>query len=163
MKASKDFKFEAAHRLTSSYSKACQNIHGHSYRVTVGIEPTCNQLNNDGMVIDFGELKNLIQPLFDLLDHSLILHKEDQEIINFFAFRETKVIELEKWRQTFVNDYQVILMKENPTAENMCLAFWKHIDKQMMSTHPEFQYWNLEVKVYETATSEAQHCCPIGV
>ena len=53
--------FVAAHKLQDSKSlttKKCLNLHGHLYRVKIEIET--NKLKNE-MVIDFGELKSVIQ------------------------------------------------------------------------------------------------------
>ena len=58
--------FEAAHFLPG-HSK-CGQTHGHSYKVlvTLGSE----QLEEDGMVIDFGEVKQLLAQI--LPDHKLL-------------------------------------------------------------------------------------------
>ena len=57
-KIRKLFKFEMAHVLTTAYTKECCNLHGHSYRMEVFI--TSGALNEDGMVIDFKKLKELL-------------------------------------------------------------------------------------------------------
>jgi len=64
----KTFKFELAHRLNSAYSKCCLKWHGHSYKVEVFLQ--AKELNEDSMVMDFGELKNNIQHYIDQWDHS---------------------------------------------------------------------------------------------
>ena len=63
-------RFEAAHVLSSSYSKACQRVHGHSYVVELFFKS--KRLNNDGMVLDFGEVKDVAGPLIGKWDHTLI-------------------------------------------------------------------------------------------
>lgn len=79
--ATKTFYFEAAHFL-EGYQGACGSIHGHSYilEVTVVRKPhyngTITKFGNDfGMVMEFADLKALVQPLIDALDHSLIVEK----------------------------------------------------------------------------------------
>lgn len=61
------FHFEAAHFLphVPSYHK-CHRMHGHSYRVEVHV---AGPVREDGMVMDFAEIKKAWQPLQDKLDH----------------------------------------------------------------------------------------------
>ena len=60
--------FDAAHQLPDSndlITKACARLHGHTYLVEVEIE---GQNSRMGMVVDFKEVKNII----DILDHRFI-------------------------------------------------------------------------------------------
>jgi 6-pyruvoyltetrahydropterin/6-carboxytetrahydropterin synthase len=60
--------FVAAHRLKETPSLKtgkCKNLHGHTYFVTIQIE---TDRLVDGMVIDFGELKEIINQL----DHQFL-------------------------------------------------------------------------------------------
>ena len=63
----KTFIISAAHRLVLDYDSPCERLHGHNWKVTV----TCKkrQLNKNGMVIDFKQIKHLIE---DKLDHQYI-------------------------------------------------------------------------------------------
>jgi len=65
----KIFKFEMAHQLGSCYSSECLQIHGHSYKLEVSF---AGPLNKDGMVMDFKELKEIVQPIVDRLDHNFL-------------------------------------------------------------------------------------------
>jgi len=61
IRITKQFDFETAHALYG-YDGKCKNIHGHSYHlhVTVIGTPIDDLSNsNNGMVLDFGDLKNL--------------------------------------------------------------------------------------------------------
>lgn len=74
---SASFHFEAAHRLPDAYSKQCvENLHGHSYVAIITV--TSAQLNEDGMVIDFGLLKDWWKQNFSDWDHAVFLHDTDQ-------------------------------------------------------------------------------------
>ena len=67
---SKEFKFEAAHQLQNSYSGLCDSLHGHSYQLEVSIR---KRLNNQGIVIDFSELKEIVNNyIIKTLDHSYL-------------------------------------------------------------------------------------------
>lgn len=63
--------FDAAHRLKLPYTSACNDLHGHRWKVEVEIETP--RLNNEGMVFDFKKLKSII----DELDHSFLNKKVD--------------------------------------------------------------------------------------
>jgi 6-pyruvoyltetrahydropterin/6-carboxytetrahydropterin synthase len=67
------FKFEAAHYLPKHEGK-CKNVHGHSYQLEVEITFGPNgMLNDQKMIMDFGDLKNLVNPLIEeYLDHHLL-------------------------------------------------------------------------------------------
>jgi len=63
----KEFRFEAAHFLPG-YLGLCQDLHGHSYRLQVGI--TGQPDSKTGMVLDFNELKKQInRRIVVFLDH----------------------------------------------------------------------------------------------
>ena len=147
----KEFKFESAHRLMSSYTKACQRVHGHSYRVNVELDYP--GLNEDGMVIDFKKLKDKVQPLFDLLDHALIFCEKDTKYVDFFTATGTVAHINGPWPENL--DADVILMEENPTAENMAIKFHEVIGYLLAHSLPEFFHALLTISVFETVTSEA--------
>ena len=129
MEVTKQFKAEIAHRLISSYSTKCQSIHGHSYlfRVTMGSE----HLNSDGMVIDFGEVKDKLGPLIDAWDHSYMFSKDDVLADHYKLMAKTVPLRL-------------IEVDYNPTAENMAYHIFraciklglpvKHIEVQETAT-----------------------------
>lgn len=66
----KTFTFEAAHRLPKMPpGHKCGRLHGHSYRVTVVVR---GDLRGDGLVMDFGEIKDIAKPIVDCLDHQFL-------------------------------------------------------------------------------------------
>lgn len=70
----KQFRFEAAHRLDNHRGK-CSRLHGHSYRVDVlarGPVKDINGASDEGMVLDFDELKQAWAPMHDMLDHRFL-------------------------------------------------------------------------------------------
>lgn len=64
---SKSFEFSAAHKLTLSYESKCTEYHGHNWRVKV--ECRAETLNENGMVVDFTHIKQLV---LDRLDHKVL-------------------------------------------------------------------------------------------
>ena len=71
----KEFKFETGHALYG-YDGLCKNVHGHSYKlsVTVSGTPISDPKNKKyGMVMDFGDLKEIILTLSKFLNILIFL------------------------------------------------------------------------------------------
>ncbi len=65
----KTFRFDAAHSLTHlPPGHKCRNMHGHGYRVDIHV--TGEVQAETGWLIDFGDLKAIVQPVIDTLDHA---------------------------------------------------------------------------------------------
>ncbi|MBB6481660.1 6-carboxytetrahydropterin synthase QueD [Spirochaeta isovalerica] len=58
--------FAAAHFLVNFHGK-CENLHGHNYKVRVTVKGT--ELDEGGMLCDFGILKSALKDVFKELDH----------------------------------------------------------------------------------------------
>lgn len=81
----KIFKFDAAHFLPE-HSGKCADLHGHTYRLEVTVARKDGGLvaegSSAGMVIDFGDLKAIVQ--------REIIEKVDHKMLNdIFPFRTT--------------------------------------------------------------------------
>lgn len=61
--------FSAAHRLCG-YQGACSNLHGHNWKVRVGI--ACQELDEIGMALDYGIIKEILGGILVLLDHEYL-------------------------------------------------------------------------------------------
>lgn len=65
----KEFDFDAAHYLPA-YNGKCERLHGHTYKLVVKVKGTPDE---EGMVIDFIKLKNLVKDrVLNQLDHQLL-------------------------------------------------------------------------------------------
>lgn len=60
---SKQMEIAGCHHLDLHYESKCQNLHGHNWIVTVHCK--AEELNEDGMVVDFKEIKNKIHGYLD--------------------------------------------------------------------------------------------------
>ncbi len=68
---SKSFSFDAAHRLTGvPDGHPCGELHGHSYGIEVEVKGAIDP--DIGWVIDYREIKRVVQPLVDQLDHKFL-------------------------------------------------------------------------------------------
>jgi 6-pyruvoyltetrahydropterin/6-carboxytetrahydropterin synthase len=65
----KDFTFAAAHAIRG-HTRGCQNLHGHNYRVRVHL--AAERLDALGMVLDYADLKAIVQEILGPFDHHVI-------------------------------------------------------------------------------------------
>ena len=115
IRITKRFNFEMAHALVD-YNGACKNIHGHSYVLEVTLK---GEVKEDGFVIDFKELKALVnEDVVNRLDHALLLSNESYK----------KHPELEKL------PYKQIKVDFNPTCENMLIYFADSLKSKIPAT-----------------------------
>jgi 6-pyruvoyltetrahydropterin/6-carboxytetrahydropterin synthase len=92
----KAFTFSAAHWLPHvPAGHKCGQLHGHSYRVILGLEGELDpQL---GWVVDFGEVLAKVQPLRERLDHSCLneiegLENSTAEILAAWIFHQLESV-----------------------------------------------------------------------
>ncbi len=62
-------KFSAAHQLRG-YQGQCEKLHGHNWRVTVAV--TAERLDEQGLAIDFHQLKKALREILDQLEHTFL-------------------------------------------------------------------------------------------
>lgn len=132
MKIAKEFRWEMGHRLLCHKGK-CYNLHGHSYKLLVEFH---GNIESNGMVLDYFDVKNIVGPIVDQLDHTVIINKNDKELISA----------IEK-----LNSAHVIVDFES-TAENLCLYFLKKISKADLPSNIS----KIMVKVFETENTYAE-------
>ncbi|MDX2285517.1 MAG: 6-carboxytetrahydropterin synthase QueD [Bacteroidia bacterium] len=64
----KKFRFEAAHYLPGMpEGHPCRRLHGHSFRIEVNLTGEIDPAS--GILMDFGDIKTVVKPYVDLLDH----------------------------------------------------------------------------------------------
>lgn len=106
MQVTKEFTFDAAHYLTKYHGK-CENLHGHTYRLHVTVD---GEVGEEGMVIDFKDLKDLVkEKILNRLDHSDLnktFENPTAELIAVWIWNElknepalggTKLYEIKLW------------------------------------------------------------------
>ena len=87
--------FAAGHYLRN-YRGKCENPHGHNYKVRITLQGP--ELDAAGLLLDFKELKMVMKPVIDRLDHRMInevapfttLNPSAENLAKFF-FDETNV------------------------------------------------------------------------
>ena len=131
MKIAKEFRWEMGHRLLEHKGK-CYNLHGHSYKLLVEFN---GSVDSHGMVIDYFDVKKIVGPIVDELDHSVVVNKQDIELLEA----------LKKLNSAFV------VIDFESTAENLCRYFLKKICDIGLPDNID----EIMVKVFETETTYA--------
>ena len=141
IKITKQFSFEMAHALRN-YDGLCRNIHGHSYKmdITLAGQPLYDESSpKNGMVMDFGDLKKLVnEEIISLLDHALVLNNKTDE----------KLVEMLKQ-----NFEKIVVVDFQPTTENL-LNFIADKLKAKLPNRVSLTC----VRLRETDTSYAEWC-----
>ena len=132
MKIAKEFHWEMGHRLPEHFGK-CKNIHGHSYKMIVEIE---GDVLESGMVMDYYDLKKIVNPIVEELDHAFMVYKDDLQIIKFLKEINSKKV---------IVDFQ-------STVENICTYFLGKIKGAV--NHKNVS--KLKVRIYETHDDYAE-------
>lgn len=69
MLVSKEFEFDAAHKLTN-YQGKCESLHGHRWKVHITVEAP---VGKDGLAFDFVKLKQIVEEkVINKLDHTYL-------------------------------------------------------------------------------------------
>ncbi len=122
--------FDAAHRVIGHYNK-CQYLHGHRY--ILHIQACSKQLNDLGMVVDFGFLKSEVKKwIDDNFDHTVILSILDEAL--GLAISE-------------ITKQKIYYLPFNPTAENIAYYLKSKILPQIVQSN---DFYINAVKLYET-------------
>lgn len=69
----KELEVSAAHKLELDYESPCTNTHGHNWKITVFCKS--DEVNQNGMVIDFKEIKKSV--------HTVMDHKYLNDVFDF--------------------------------------------------------------------------------
>lgn len=81
--------FAAAHNLRD-YKGACENVHGHNWRVQIVLKS--ERLNKQGMVMDFKDIKEAIESILDEYDHRYLNQLDKFNIDNPTTENVSKLI-----------------------------------------------------------------------
>jgi len=71
--------FSSAHKLRE-YKGKCESLHGHNWKIEVTVKG--NNLNKTGLLMDFGDLKIIVNDIIDKLDHKYLNETEPFDKIN---------------------------------------------------------------------------------
>ena len=133
VKITKTFYADAAHRLMNHPGK-CRNLHGHRYQfdITFEGEPV------DGMLLDFGDLKERIGGWIDHhYDHGLLLQRGDPLL--------QAVVDCDP-------DLKLSVFESPPTAEVMSMELLRVVRRIVRADWGDRSVRVVRVVCYETPT-----------
>lgn len=147
IRATKEVVFDCAHML-AGHRGLCKNVHGHTYKVQVDVSTAelIPEGSSEGMVMDFKDLKNIINAqIVDQFDHAFVTwsdtpYEEERAIAAVIAEQGCKVV---------YTCYR-------PSAENMAYYFYQGLQEEIDS----FTKGAIKVdavRVWETPTSFATY------
>jgi len=140
MLITKEIEIDMGHRVTNHKSK-CSSIHGHRYKIEVGVDDkviTTEGASDEGMVIDFGDLKEVMVSEIDVkFDHGFAIWEKDSFVKSIIEDPTTKLT-----ITSFV-----------PTAENLAKHWYGLIKPRLSERGIKIKH----VKVWETPTSTATY------
>ncbi len=94
MEIRKSFTIEAAHRLPNlPPAHKCARLHGHSFNIEIGVGGPIDP--HKGWIIDYAEIKDAFQPIYDQLDHNYLndipgLQNPTSEILAMWIWERLK-------------------------------------------------------------------------
>ena len=71
--------FAAGHALRN-YKGRCENTHGHNFKVQVSLEG--DQLDQTGLLVDFLDVKSLMDSIVQRLDHQFLNEVAPFDVVN---------------------------------------------------------------------------------
>jgi 6-pyruvoyltetrahydropterin/6-carboxytetrahydropterin synthase len=126
-RVTREIRFCYGHRLLN-YEGKCRHLHGHNGTAVITL--AADRLNSIGMVMDFSEIKEVVNAWIDeTIDHKMLLHENDPV--------------LPLLRQ---QGEPVFVMRDNPTAENIARLIFDFAKAR-------------EFPVTEVQLWETDHCC----
>jgi 6-pyruvoyltetrahydropterin/6-carboxytetrahydropterin synthase len=130
-RVTREIEFCYGHRLLG-YRGRCEHLHGHNGRVLITVEAP--QLDDQGMVLDFSEIKRTVSLWIDEhLDHRMLLDRDDPVVPLLRGAGEP-----------------MLLLNVSPTAEN--------IARLICQVATDHGYPVVEVRLWETPKCFATYC-----
>jgi len=126
MNIAREFWFSMGHTL-HAYNGKCANLHGHNYRLVVSVYT--DELDAQGMVLDFGDLKDIVSSVIDRdYDHRFLINEKDERAAPLKALDST-----------------VAVVPFNPTAEMLAGRIKEQIQAQLPDlTVSKLTLWETE-------------------
>ncbi|MFD5570450.1 6-pyruvoyl trahydropterin synthase family protein [Streptomyces cadmiisoli] len=131
--------FETAHRLPHLPGK-CTSLHGHSWWAEVTV--TAPELSRDGLVVEFGALKNEFRAWVDQhLDHGAMLGAQDA-LLPVLRAHGSKVYEVDGW-PTVEATAELLAQVAGDILFDLVRAPGAHISRvHVTETHVNGATWN---------------------
>lgn len=151
--AKEDFKFSCAH-FTLFGADEAELLHGHNYQVAV--EVVGRQLDEEGMLVSFVEIKNAVRAACRRLDSLTLIpaHSRHLEIAESAGGVEVRFADR---RYVFPEKDVLLLPIANTSVELFARMLWQ----ELVATFPASAFDALGVRVAETAGQSCWFRAPL--
>ncbi len=127
--------------MLSRHPGKCRTPHGHSRSIEIILE--ADELNENGMVIDFKTLRDIAAPLVNAYDHALCVNSADPNFTTLIRLFGDAVIPFENCE---------------PTTENLARRLYEELRHCLhQPPHSSRQLKLCRVRVSETAATWAEY------
>jgi 6-pyruvoyltetrahydropterin/6-carboxytetrahydropterin synthase len=117
--------FSAAHFVIGH--KKCEFLHGHNWRVGVAVD---GEEDERGLVVDFIELKKIMEEICCVYDHRLLLPTKNMTLKRISGGKSTKIL-VRGRRFEFPSDSVVWVPVVNITVEELARVIADRIAKRL--------------------------------
>ncbi len=138
MRITREIGIDMGHRVTNHGGK-CRNLHGHRYRIeaTVEAEDVVPSGEEEGMIMDFGFLKDIMMEKIDRpCDHGMCLWYRDPELLRALGpFQRSAVEQVESYGY-YETDWvwgKLCILSKVPTAENLAMYWFDRMSAQVQA------------------------------
>ena len=137
MRITRRLEFDSGHRIPGHDSQ-CRHLHGHRYALEVTLTGDIIHSSNnanDGMVMDFSEVKEIAKShLVDKWDHAFLVASDDKLVLDFL---------------NSLPDHKTVALDSVPTAENLARIAFNILEplyRDVYGNHLRLE----RVRLYET-------------
>jgi 6-pyruvoyltetrahydropterin/6-carboxytetrahydropterin synthase len=135
--------FSAAHRILKGYQGKCRHLHGHNYSVTVSL--SADTLNQYDFVMDFDEVKTLLDNWVQVnWDHCILISEDDEALLAFAK----------------ADNQHHFVLPDNKNTSAECLAeFLFQQFRDMLATIDVINKSSLQLQAVEVAETAFSKAC----
>jgi len=113
--------FSAAHFVVGH--RKCEHLHGHNWGIKLGLE---GEPAEDGMIVDFDELKELLKKMCMKHDHRVLVPGKNPEL-EILRKGKNAVVQVHGKKFEFPAEDVVVVPVENITVEELARYFLQRV------------------------------------
>ncbi len=136
--------FDAGHRIPN-HGGQCRHLHGHRYAIELTVQGPVNASRgqaDDGMVIDFGDVKRIaLTHLVEPWDHAFLVAKQDTVLVHFLES---------------LPNHKTVVLDDVPTVENLVKFAFDRL-APIFAAETQGKLSLFSVRLYETPNCWADY------
>ena len=136
--------FDAGHRIPN-HGGQCRHLHGHRYAIELTVQGPVHASRgqaDDGMVIDFGDIKRIaLTHLVEPWDHAFLVAKQDTLLVQFLES---------------LPNHKTVVLDDVPTVENLVKFAFDRLSP-IFAAETQGKLSLFSVRLYETPNCWADY------